>query len=208
MIFMKEKNIFFKMIGYLLSLLIFAYILATCLLYLSCFYASHQLPENFEHEYLRIKIYGSSVSAEGNTVSATFSIIDSNGNEIATIERSWSGAYLAVEFVQADFNDKYYLFPSKIYGKNRIIEDRKERKKGISLEKYYDDYGQCMLLGFGSSLKERKALYKIAAFATHKYHLPTFGLTSRYTIDLSECKTNHYYSIACDENGKLVVKEL
>ncbi len=205
---MKARNPFISMLLYLIILFFFAFIISNVLLYLSCFNASYKIAENNNQEYLRVKIYGSSVSPEGNTVSGTFSIIDSNGNEIATIERSWSGAYLAVEFVQVDLNGRYFIFPSKIYGKNRIIEDRKERKKGISLEKYYNDYGQCMLLGFGSSLKERKNLYKISVFATQKYHLFTFGHTSKYTIDLSDCKTNRYYTIACDSNGKLELKEI
>lgn len=177
-------------------------------LYLSCLTASYKIDDNNNQEYLRVMIYGSSATPEGNTVSGTFSIIDSNGNEIATIERSWSGAYLAVEFVQIYLNGRYYIFPSKIYGKNRIIEDRKERKKGIALEKYYNDYGQCMLLGFGSSLEERKNLYKIAIFATKKYHFLTFGHTSKYTIDLSACKTNRYYTIACNNKGNLELKEI
>ncbi len=205
---MKTENVFIRMLGYLFLLLLVFYIVANALLYLSSFNASHQLSENLNQEFLRIKIYGSSTSAEGNTVSGTFSIIDTNGNEIAVIERSWSGAYLAVEFAQINLNGRYFVFPSRIYGKNRIIEERKERKKGISLEKYYNDYGQCMLLGYGSSLSERKALYKISVFATGKYPFLTFGLTSRYTIDLSGCKTDRYYTISSDKKGNLVINEL
>lgn len=205
---MKTENVFIRMLGYLFLLLLVFYIVANALLYLSSFNASHQLSENLNQEFLRIKIYGSSTSAEGNTVSGTFSIIDTNGNEIAVIERSWSGAYLAVEFAQINLNGRYFVFPSRIYGKNRIIEERKERKKGISLEKYYNDYGQCMLLGYGSSLSERKALYKISVFATGKYPFLTFGLTSRYTIDLSGCKTGRYYTISSDKKGNLVINEL
>lgn len=173
-----------------------------------CFNAVHQLPENINQEFLRIKIYGSSSTGEGNTVSGTFSVIDTNGNEIAVIERSWSGAYLSVEFAQADFNSKYFIFPSRIYGKNRIIEERKERNNGTSLEKYYDDNRQCMLLGYGSTLRDRKNLYILSLFSNNKYKIPDFGVTSYYTIDLSQCKTNRYYSISCDENGKLTVTEL
>lgn len=196
------------MLAYLITFIIFAYVLFNALLYLSCFNAAYKIPQGLEQEYLRVKIYGSSVSPEGNTVSGSFSIIDSNGNEIATIERSWSGAYLAVEFVQVDLNGRYYIFPSKIYGKNRIIEDRKERNKGTALEKYYNDYGQCMLLGFGSTLAQRRSLYNISIFATQKYHTFAFGLVSRYTIDLSNCKTDRYYTISCDSNGKLLISEL
>lgn len=205
---MKAKNPFILTLFYFIILFIILYIVLNIVLYLSCLTASYKIDDNNNQEYLRVMIYGSSATPEGNTVSGTFSIIDSNGNEIATIERSWSGAYLAVEFVQIYLNGRYYIFPSKIYGKNRIIEDRKERKKGIALEKYYNDYGQCMLLGFGSSLEERKNLYKIAIFATKKYHFLTFGHTSKYTIDLSACKTNRYYTIACNNKGNLELKEI
>ncbi len=166
------------------------------------------LPSNIPQEFLRIKIYGSSSDSDGNTVSGTFSIIDSNGNEIAVIERSWSGSYLAVEFSRVGADGKYFVFPSRIYGKNRIIEERRERSKGTQLEKYYDDYGQCMLLGYGSSLKARKKLYRIAAFATGKYRLPAFGLITRFSIDLSACRPDRYYSISFSADGDYVVEEL
>lgn len=205
---MKSRYIFLKTTGYFLFILSIIYILYTSTVYLVCFNAVHQLPENVEQEFLRIKIYGSSATSEGNTISGTFSIIDSNGNEIAVIERSWSGAYLSVEFAQSDFNNKYYIFPTRIYGKNRIIEERKERKNGTTLEKYYDDNGQCMLLGYGSSLKDRRNLYALSLFTNNKYKVPDFGVKNYYTIDLSQCKTNRYYSISCDSKGKLSVIEL
>lgn len=166
------------------------------------------LYQNVPQEFLRIKIYGSSGSENSGTVSGTFSIIDSNGNEIAVIERSWSGSYLSVEFARVSVDGKYFIFPSRIYGKNRIIEERRERSHGTLLEKYYDDYGQCMLLGYGSSLDQRKKLYKIARFATGKYLVPTFGLVTRFSIDLSSCRPDRYYSISFTESGNYIVEEL
>ena len=207
---MKKQNNFLKLISPLFTLLVIAYLVFTCWSTLACWNAAASLNENIPQEFLRIKIYGSSTSAvtEGNTVSGTFSIIDSNGNEIAVIERSWSGSYLAVEFARVGSDGKYFVFPSRIYGKNRIIEERRERSHGTLLEKYYDDYGQCMLLGYGSSLSDRKKLYRIAAFATGKYRLPSFGLVTRFSIDLSGCRPDRYYSISFNENGSFVVEEL
>ena len=210
---MKKQNNFLKLISPLLTLLVIAYLVFTCWSTLACWNAAASLNENIPEEFLRIKIYGSSTSAasdasEGNTVSGTFSIIDSNGNEIAVIERSWSGSYLAVEFARVGSDGKYFVFPSRIYGKNRIIEERRERSHGTLLEKYYDDYGQCMLLGYGSSLSDRKKLYRIAVFATGKYRLPSFGLVTRFSIDLSGCRPDRYYSISFTENGSFVVEEL
>ena len=187
---MKKQNNFIKLISPLLTLIIIAYLVFTC--------------------WSALKIYGSSVSTvtEGNTVSGTFSIIDSNGNEIAAIERSWSGSYLAVEFARFGSNGKYFVFPSRIYGKNRIIEEKKERSHGTLLEKYYNDYGQCMLLGYGSSLTDRKKLYRIAAFTTGKYRVPSFGLVNTFSIDLSGCRADRFYSISFSADGDYVVEEL
>ena len=175
---------------------------------MSCYNAAATIPENIPQEFLRIKIYGSSSDTDGNSVSGTFSIIDSNGNEIAAIERSWSGSYLSVEFARVGIQGKYFVFPSRIYGKNRIIEERRERTLGTLLEKYYDDYGPCMLIGYGSSLKNRKYLYRITSFATGKYPVPTFGLVSRFSIDLSGCRPERYYSISFNGDGSYTLSEL
>lgn len=212
---MKKQNYFFKLFSPLITFLIIVYVVFTCWTYLSCWNSAVSLPSNIPQEFLRIKVYGSSydtdasgtVSSNGS-VSGTFAIIDSNGNEIARIERSWSGSYLAVEFARINVDGKRFIFPSRIYGKSRIIEERRERSHGTLLEKYYDDYGQCMLLGYGSSLKQRKQLYKIAAYATGKYPVPGFGLVTRFSIDLSGCHPERYYSIRFDENENFIVEEL
>ncbi len=201
---MKKQSYFFRLFSPLITLAIVIYIFFTCWSYLSCWNSAASLPSNIPQEFLRIKIYGKT----DDTVSGTFSIIDSNGNEIAVIERSWSGSYLAVEFDCICISDKYFIFPSRIYGRKRIIEERHERSRGTFLEKYYDDYGQCMLLGYGSSLSQRKKLYKIAAFATGKYRLPSFGLVQRFSIDLSGCSPDRYYSISFEENGQFKIEEL
>lgn len=211
---MKKQNNFLKLLSPLLTLIVITYLVFTCLSYLACWNAAMGLSQNIPQEFLRIKIYGSSSLStgpsvsEGNTLSGTFAIIDSNGNEIAVIERSWGGSYLAVEFARVTAGGKYFIFPSRIYGKNRIIEERRERTKGTLLEKYYNDYGQCMLLGYGSTLRERKQLYKIAAFATGKYRVPRFGLATSFSVDLSNCRPDRYYSISFTANGDYIVEEL
>ncbi len=214
---MKKQNYFIKLFSPLITIIIIGYVIFTCWSYLSCWNAAVTLPSNIPQEFLRIKIYGASYDLDSGlaeqtsttaSISGTFAIIDSNGNEIAVIERSWSGSYLAVEFARIGINSKYFVFPSRIYGKNRIIEERRERSHGTLLEKYYNDYGQCMLLGYGSSLKQRKLLYKIAAFATGKYPVPAFGLVTRFSVDLSDCKPEHYYSISFNEKGQCVITEL
>ena len=177
--------------------------------YLSVLKAASEIRQPEQQEFIRVRLYGSSSSPDGNTVSAAFSIVDTAGNEIAAIERSWSGNYLSVDFVETSIRDKYFIFPVSIYGKQRILETKKDKHGGTLLEKYYDDNGQCLLLGYGSSLYERQALYKIARFAMNRFLIiPRFGHTTTYSVDLSECKTDVYYSIQILPDGRIVVMEI
>ncbi|MBO4532362.1 MAG: hypothetical protein J5726_01500 [Treponema sp.] len=192
----------------LLSVLAIVYILFNIYTFYSVWRCSTNLVQPPQQEYIRLIIYGTSSTRDGNTISAAFSIVDTNGNEIARIERSWTGNYLAVEFAQSDFDGKSFLFPTNIYGKDRIMQSKPNGKKKTSLEKFYDDNKQCLLLGFGSSYEERNDLYKIARFTTRKVPVLSFGHISNYSIDLSECKINRYYSIQRTSDGRLIVVEL
>lgn len=196
-------------LGFVL-LLLFLYGGYTAYEYGRLYYCSKSLvlPESLE--LLRIKLYGSSQTPDGNTVSATFSIIDSNSNEIAVVERSWAGSYLAVEFDVLNMAGKHFIFPGRIYGKNHIFENRLNKKKITSLERYYNENRQCMLLGYGSNYRQRHQLYSISTFVTETLHVPVidFGYTSKYIVDLSNCKTDKYYSIARDINGRVILQEL
>lgn len=190
-------------------MLLFTWVLFVFVTFLSVYHAAAQIRQPNQQEFMRVRLYGSSSTADGNTISASFKIMDTAGNEIAAVERSWSGNYLSVDFVETSFRDKFFIFPVRIYGKERIMETKKDRHGGSLLEKYYDDNGQCLLLGYGSSLYERQELYKIAAFATKKFLIvPSFGHTTTYSIDLSECKNDVYYSIQILSDGRIVVREL
>lgn len=164
---------------------------------------------NTTQELLRIKIYGSSYSEQGDTVSGTFSIIDSNGNEMAVIERSWSGSYLSIDFSKCKINNEHYIFPTQITGKTTIFDSKKHKKSGTDLSRYYNENGQCMLLGYGSSLKQRMAMYFISNYTLKKYMVfDLFKKTSSLSVDLSGCKTGLYYSIKSTDKGDLVIQEL
>ena len=204
----KKWNIIADFLSSLAAVFIIAWILYGCLTFFSVWKACNELSQPTQEEFLRIRIYGSSASPDGNTISAAFSIVDTNGNEIAAIERSWAGNYLAVEFAEVNFNDSFYLFPSKIYGKERIMETKPLRNKSTSLEKYYDENRQCMLFGFGSTFSARNKLYKIARFATGKNFVPGFGHKRNYSVDLSSCKMNTWYSIQRTNDGNLIILEL
>ena len=205
----ENKNVIKEFLLTIIAIIVFAWIFFVFVTYLSVYHASDLVKQPSQQEYMRVRIYGSSSSADGNTISGAFAIVDSAGNEIAEIERSWSGNYLSVDFVQSTFKDKIFLFPYRIYGKERIMETMKDRRGGTILEKYYNDNYQCLLLGYGSSLVERQDLYKISKFATKNFKLiPSFGHISVYTIDLSECKNDVYYSIQILNDGRIVVTEI
>lgn len=209
---MKKHNEALKILAdFFTSLFVIAFfiwILFFCYTFISVWKSCNEISQMPQQEFLRIRIFGTSTTHDGNTISAEFSIVDSNGNEIAAIERSWSGNYLGVEFSEVEFNQNYFLFPSKIYGKERIMENKPVRNKSTTLEKYYNENSQCMLLGFGSTYEERNMLYKIARFANGKYLFPGFGHISNYSLDLSGCKINTWYSIQRTAEGNLVILEI
>ena len=204
----QAKSIVQDFFASLFSFIILSFILFNAYTIYDVWKANQNLYEIPEQEYIRLIIYGSSSSPDGNTISAAFSIVDTNGNEIAKIERSWAGNYLAVDFAETGFDQKSFLFPSGIYGKERIMQTKSSRYKKTTLEKFYDDNSQCLLLGFGSTYEDRKNLYKISRFANKKIPVLTFGRVSTYTLDLSDCKINRYYSIQRTSSGKLLVVEL
>ncbi len=201
------KNVIKEFLISLISVLVISYILFNFYTLYSVWNASKQLTQNAQQEYIRFTIYGSS-SGDGNTISASFSIVDTNGNEIAKIERSWTGNYLAVEFAETSFAGNDFVFPSAIYGRDRIMQTNLRATKKTTLEKFYDDNGQCLLLGFGSTYQARSNLYTIARFANKKLPVFTFGRVSTYTLDLSSCKINRYYSIQRIGNDKMIIVEL
>ena len=201
------KQVLTEFVTTLIGFFVVCWLLFAIVIYFSVWHAAAELPVINQQEYLRVRIYGSSSSPDGNTISAAFSIVDTNGNEITAIERSWAGNYLGVEFAEVKIHDLYFLFPSKIYGKERIMETKPQRNKSTNLEKYYDENEQCMLYGFGSTYAERNNLYKIARFATGKYPVPAFGYITDYSLDLSSCKINTWYSIQRTADGNLVIVE-
>ena len=192
-----KKIIFFTFIAYFIYL---------CIIYFLVYQSSKNIVDNYNNELLRVKIYGSTTTKDSNTISGTFSIVDSNSNEIAKIERSWSGSYLAVEFIYLHLNDKLFIFPNSIYGKNHIYE-KKKKMHGTSLEKYYIEQQQCLLLGYESSFQERYSLYILSTYANGYFCVPKIFKCHYYSVDLSNCKNEKHYSICRNNNGDLYVKE-
>ena len=169
--------------------------------------ASKTIPDSTGKEILRIIIFGNSQNEGDNTVSATFSLIDSNGNEMAVIERSWAGNYLNVNFNKVSLNKKFFYFPSEIVSKDKIFEGQKI-KKGTKLNQYYDENGQCLLFGYAFTKRQRHALYDISSFANGRYNIPRFYTVKKITMDFSYCRTGVYYSVRVDKDGLLTLAPL
>ena len=177
-------------------------------IYTVCRFSASYAVSNDMDEYMRIKIYGTSYSSEGNTISANFSLIDSGGNEIAQLERSWSGSYLTVEFCMLNVNHKTFIFPKKIYGRDSFFYYSDESKKGSVLEKYYNDNQQCLLAGYNSTEKIRNSLYRLSHYALGKYYCIKFMNCTKLIVDLSNCENEVFYSIKGIGSGKLKIQEL
>lgn len=181
------------------------YFFYATIIYTKFFLAVYKINEQQNQDFMILKIYGTSSLKDGNTVSARFSILDSNQNTITELERSWSGNYLAVNFARINLFDKEFIFPTKIFAKEKLFENS---KNGINLEKYYNENNQCMLFSKNHSIKNRKRLYLISRFANKKYLVPTFNLIKNSTINLSECKNDIFYIISCDKNGNLILHQM
>ena len=91
-----------------------------------------------EYDSIQFILYG----IGDDTISARFSLLDTNGNEIVEIERSWNQSSLFVEFLYACYNGKYYSFPLRIYSGTNPASS-----SGVKLAPYYLTKKQCLLLG-------------------------------------------------------------
>ncbi len=189
-------------------LLFLGYCLWCVVLYLNVFVSAAKITELGPDELLRVKIYGSSQTQTEKTVSATFAIIDSAGNEIAAIERSWAGSYLSVDFNILTVCGKQFVFPERIEGRSNILMNgRFPAKKSTKLDRYYNENGQCLLLGFGSTLRNRERLYAISKMANNRLPIINLWLKKTVTVDLSNCVDGKYYSITKSGSG-IKIQEL
>ena len=169
--------------------------------YLQCYYFVQKIPQDND-QILRVMLFGSSENPEGETVSAKFSLLDQNGNDIAVIERSWPDSFLAVDFSTSERKGIINYFPEKIYGTDSVIS-RKHffiRKSGTNLIPYYMENRKCL---FGISETEQSKMYDAAVFALNPL---SFLYSKKYTVNLSLCKTAVYYGIFI-ENGKLILRK-
>ena len=181
------------------------------LLFLStCMTSAKSIPQ-FSYESLRFIVYGSSSENGVDTVSAKITIMDTAGNEISTIERSWPGSYLSFDFYRADFDSKKYYFPYRVRGINTIIEKPsssfRNRHKGSNLYPYFMENGECILYSGSQGYGVRQGLYKIARFASRPLFFKYSKYVSLLSIDLSRCESGYYYSLFVNEEGEIEIKK-
>lgn len=191
--------------------LVFSFVLVSFIffvvLFAGCFTASGRVPSP-SFQIARIMVYGSSESEVGKTVSARIAILDTGGNEIAVIERSWQGFYLSMEFVKAEILSRRYYFPYLVKGSEKIIEKKRffRKKKGTCLYPYYIENSRCLLYGTKNE-NIQKDLYKIANTAKNPFALLFPGFAGRVVFDLSRCENGIFYGIYSDGEGGLVLEK-
>lgn len=175
-----------------------------------CFGAAEALPDVEKYQVMRIMIYGSSPSPEGGTVSASVSILDTDGNECAVIERSWNGEFLSADFVSAEFSGRKIFFPQKIYGGSAVysVSGASVRRKGSFLAPYYVEHDQNLLLGAGFSAQDRRNLAVLSRFALSPSFFFAAGFSHKYRVDFSRCETGKVYCVWTDFRGGLALEEL
>lgn len=189
------------------SLLLFFFVIQ--LFWVSSFISAGKKVPAMSYEIIRLVVYGSSEDSDGSTVSAKISILDTNGNEISAIERSWPGSYLALDFTSAIFGSNRYFFPYRVRGVQSIIDKNEMgNRKGTLLYPYFMENGECILYSLYEGEGARKELYKIAKFASRSTLFSHAKYTGDLCVDLSRCESSVSYGIFATEGGSLaLVKE-
>ncbi|WP_191013679.1 hypothetical protein [Treponema zioleckii] len=153
---------------------------------------------------MHVLFYGSSP----DTVSARFTILDTDGKEFCIIDRSWSGQSLSVDFTSAAFGGKEYLFPLDIRSSKIGHENSSQVGDGTFLPKYFLEDGECMLLSSRYSSKCRSALSDLCFFAIWQSKRMQSRYSKIYSIELSGLKTGTRYEIVIDSKGSLKLLQM
>ncbi|NLK46360.1 MAG: hypothetical protein GX297_06885 [Treponema sp.] len=144
---------------------------------------------------VRFLVYGSS----SGTVSCHFSLYDRNSREIASIERSWNGGALYVDFATVSFNKTVLQFPLRIYSDYS--------KGGVSLKRYYLIDGICRIYSqFGEEPDEIKKIRRLCVFAFTASKLPFYKkYTSIKTIRLTSVPMGRICAIYISSDGNITI---
>ncbi len=198
----KSKVFFVKIILFLVA----AFCLFNILSFVDCILSSKNISMEGE-EILRIRFFGNSEEIGTNTVSANVAVLDSAGTEIAVIERSWNGNFLAVDFIRTELSNSVFYFPLDVYGITSISKDSKSdfklKKIGSNLSKYYIDFNRCLLV---QPLQLQKKLFKIADFSLNPFIFVSLFFSKKETLRLHECEGGKTYGIYI-KNGSFYLEE-
>ena len=165
--------------------------------------------ESPSFQIVRVLLYGSSQEDSGDTLSGRISLMDTKGNEIAVIERSWPGVYLFIDFTKSNISGKNFYFPYLIRSTEKLYEknNKLKRRKGTYLYPYFMENRQCLLFNSSENEKSRRDLYKVAKFSKNPGIMYFSDITKNIVVNLSECQSGIYYGIFINEEGKLVFRE-
>lgn len=190
----------------LLFSLVLVIFFVNVVIFMGCFSAGERV-NPVATELVRLVVYGSSEREGLNTVSARISLLDTSGNEISVIERSWLGSYLSIEFMCADIYGKRYYFPYMVKGTETIAEKGSFsiKRKGTCLFPYFIDNGRCFLYA-RTDERSQKDFYMISRLSKNPVAFYLTKNAFRTDVNLARCENGAYYGIYSLEDGKLVLE--
>jgi len=143
----------------------------------------------------RFLVYGSSPG----TVSCHFSLYDRNAREIASIERSWNGGALYVDFATVKFDDKVLQFPVRLYSDFS--------KKGVLLKRYYLMHDICAIYSiYGEDPETIKKIHRLCTFAFSALNLPFYNkYISTSTIRITSVPIGRISAIYISSDGNITI---
>ena len=171
-----------------------------------CFKAADKIPHFSDVVQIRFTVYGFS----GDTVSAVFHLYDSSESELATVERSWNGSSLYIDFVSARFNGICIYFPRRIYSTHQGFNALKVYRSGTQLSRYYMNSGECLLYDFEGA---RKSFSRLCRYALRP---DIFGTSQRVggtayssvrSFNLGSCIPGESYVFTVGSDDSLVLKK-
>ncbi len=163
--------------------------------FFSCKAAAESLGKMPAIKPARFLIYGSSPG----TVSCHFSLYDRNAREIASIERSWNGGALYVDFASVKFGDTMLQFPVRLYSDHS--------DKGVFLKRYYLLNDICTIYSvYGEDPEEIKKIRKLCTFAFTASKLPIYKkYTSINTVRLTSVPVGRISAIYVSTDGNITL---
>lgn len=143
-------------------------------------------------------IYGNS----STTISAKFWFYNLNRKPIATIERSWQGNILDIDFLCITMNDKTIYFPYSIRHDSTSLH---KKKKGILLKDYLSTENAFLTFeGSNTTEKARKDILELYHLGLFIKSFNIFNVKAYIkTIPLQNCISNTTYYISTYTDGRI-----